>query len=259
MMKRSRKELKAIAKRALLGNYGTVVGSTLLSYLMLFAMAIPLVVFIFIVSLQQHEVFLFIGFGIWYLLMIAAAALFVVGTARICYQVCIGQAARLGDLLYGFKNHPLRFLGLSLFVGLISLLSSVPGILLMLWGELGMAGAAGIVIYLAGMVLVFLLSTIVTLRYSLAVYVLLEEPERKVWECIRLSRDMTDGNKMRLFQLQLSFIGVELLSYLTFGLGSLWVLPYTTSTTLCCYLSIKEEKYRREPAPYEADGIEKSE
>ena len=35
-----------------------------------------------------------------------------------------------------------------------------------------------------------------------------------------------EGNKMRLFMLDLSFIGWFFLSLLTLGIGSLWLTPY---------------------------------
>lgn len=252
MMKRTRKELKTLAKRALLGNYGIVVGSMLLGYLALFAMLIPMIVAILLALFAQMSigssstgmiVGLFIGMGVWYILVLIVGTLFMLGNTRICYLCCIGQEGKLGDLLYAFKNHPLRFIGLSLLIMLLSLLGAVPGVFLMIYGQLIVTGGVGTVLYLLGYALVFLLTIVVTLRYSMAIFVLLEEPHRKVGECIRLSKDMMDGNKMRMLKFQISFIGLLMLNYLTFGLGSLWITPYMTSANLCFYLSVKEEKY----------------
>ena len=46
-------------------------------------------------------------------------------------------------------------------------------------------------------------------------------------EAITASRKMMDGNKFRLFCLNLSFIGWSLLCVLTGGLGAIVLAPYT--------------------------------
>lgn len=265
MMKRSRKELKTLAKRALLGNYGTVAGSLLLGGLAMLAMVIPMVVVLFIVmfagmsggaSFAGRYVAMLVGMGIWYILILIVGTLIMMGNTRICYLFCIGQQGKLGDLLYAFKNRPFRFIGLSLLIMLLTMLGSLPGFIMMIVGQLMVKGGAGILLYLAGYVLSFLLGITAVLRYSMAIFVLLEEPDRTVGECIHLSKDMMVGNKMRLFKLQVSFIGILMLNYLTFGLGMLWILPYMTSTNICFYLSVKEEKYSKTPDIYENAGNE---
>ena len=253
MRKRNRKELKTIAKRSLLGNYDTVAGAMLLGFLAMFASMIPIVV-IMTMSMFSQKTGSGMGGGaagfvaaivLWYIMIFIIGMLFMIGIMRICYLFCTGQTGRVGDLMYGFKNHPVRFLGLSVLIMLISLLASVPGIALMLAGSFVMEGIAGTVMYLIGYVLAMFLSTAVMLRYFLAVFVLVEEPWRKVGECIQLSKEMMAGNKMRLLVLQLSFIGIALLNYLTMGIGMLWILPYIISTNICFYLSVKEETYGR--------------
>lgn len=262
MMKRSRKELKAIAKRALLGNYGTVAGAQLLGILAMIAASVPVLVIMTMTMFAgiaggatENSVGagIFIGIGIWYLLILILGMLFMIGTTRICYLFCTSQTGRVGDLLYAFKNHPVRFAGVSLLVTLISLLGALPGILMMIAGEFLVEGAAAAALYLVGNILCFLLAAAVALRYFLAVFVLIEEPWRRVGECIRLSREMMAGNRMRLFVLQLSFFGILMLNYLTFGIGSLWIMPYIISTNVCFYLSVKEETYG---SPIRADGAD---
>lgn len=264
MMKRGRKELKALAKRALLGNYGTVVGSMIVGYLALFAMMIPMIIIVIVIVAANVSagsspgmgtaVGLVAALGIWYILVLFASMLFMLGITRICYQFCIGQEGKLGDTLYAFKNHPFRFAGLSMLLMLLMLLSSIPGIALMIGGQLMVRGVAGLVLYVAGYVLTFFLAIAVALRYFMAVFILLEEPWRKVGDCIRLSKEMMDGNKMRLFKLQVSFFGILLLTYVTFGIGMLWVTPYMICTNIYFYLSVKEEKYGPAPPRYEAEG-----
>lgn len=55
-------------------------------------------------------------------------------------------------------------------------------------------------------------------RYSMAIYIMLDRPEKSVTECIRLSCQMTSGSKGRLFLLDISFVLWMLASVLASGL-----------------------------------------
>jgi uncharacterized membrane protein len=52
---------------------------------------------------------------------------------------------------------------------------------------------------------------------------------------------MMQGRKMKLFLLDLSFIGWILLSILTLGIGLLWLLPYIYSARAAFYEDILAE------------------
>ena len=75
--------------------------------------------------------------------------------------------------------------------------------------------------------------------YSMAIYILAENPGKSARECIRESMEMTDGHKMELFVLNLSFIGWALLGAFTFGIAYIWVLPYMNATIANAYQSLK--------------------
>ncbi|WP_352404299.1 DUF975 family protein [Sporanaerobacter acetigenes] len=67
-------------------------------------------------------------------------------------------------------------------------------------------------------------------EYRLVPYILSEEPELSSNEAITKSRNMTDGHKWNMFVLDLSFIGWELLGFLFFGIGGIFVNPYKEAT-----------------------------
>jgi uncharacterized membrane protein len=69
-------------------------------------------------------------------------------------------------------------------------------------------------------------------------YVMAENPEMSGEDARRESIMMMDGNKMRLFCLQLSFIGWYLLSALTLGILLFWVVPYVQAATAAFYEEI---------------------
>lgn len=65
--------------------------------------------------------------------------------------------------------------------------------------------------------------------YALTPYVAHDNPELPVRDCLRRSQQMMKGYKMRLFLLDLSFIGWFLLGIITFGIAFLWISPYVTT------------------------------
>ena len=78
--------------------------------------------------------------------------------------------------------------------------------------------------------------------YSLATYIKSENPQISASQAIELSKKMTNGRKMDLFVLDLSYIGWFLLSGITFNiLGILYVLPYYQAAKAFAYEEIKEE------------------
>ncbi len=70
-------------------------------------------------------------------------------------------------------------------------------------------------------------------RYSMAIYIMLDDPDKGVMQCIRESKEMTRGYKAQLFWLDVSFIGWGLLSYIPFV--SLYTMPYMSVTTANYY------------------------
>ncbi|MBU1142418.1 MAG: DUF975 family protein [Firmicutes bacterium] len=122
---------------------------------------------------------------------------------------------RLEWLFEGFKksflNSFLAWLVSSIFVFLWSLLFIIPGI-------------------------------IKALAYSMAPYIISEEPNIDALAAIQKSQDMMKGNKMRLFSLYLSFIGWFILCIFTFGIGFIFLMPYVQMSVANFYLDIRGKK-----------------
>lgn len=87
-------------------------------------------------------------------------------------------------------------------------------------------------------------------RYSMAPYLMAENPELGVAEAVEMSKYMMDGSKGRLFCLDISFIGWLILSSLTLGIGDLFLNPYRVSARTAFYLDLLERRspYRRDYA-----------
>ena len=103
--------------------------------------------------------------------------------------------------------------------------------------------------------MLFVLPGIIALyRYRFAVYNLLSDPSLSASEAIALSCRQTEGMKMELFFLDLSFLGWHVLSMLTFGLLDVWLMPYLTFTELGCY----DIAVQNVPVPPKAPGSDDS-
>jgi uncharacterized membrane protein len=135
-----------------------------------------------------------------------------------------GKAIKLEDTFTGFNdfgnNLLLGFMQM-LFISLWSLLFVIPGI-------------------------------IMTYAYSMSFYIKNDHPEYTWKECLKESKAMMKGNKWKLFCLDFSFIGWILLSFLTLGLGMLWVSPYMTAAKASFYNELKGEEIPFEFEPEEA-------
>lgn len=118
------------------------------------------------------------------------------GFCSFALNVSRNMPAGYGDLFDGFGIFFKCFflqLVMGIFVFLWSLLFVIPGI-------------------------------VASYRYSLAVYVLLDDPDKGIMQCIRESKSLTKGYKWQLFMLDLSFIGWWILCLVPFV--SIYVKPY---------------------------------
>ena len=77
--------------------------------------------------------------------------------------------------------------------------------------------------------------------YSMAGFILTENPEMTAKEAMEVSEKMMVGNKWRLFCLQFSFIGWNILGVLSLGIGMLWVTPYQNAAVAAFYDEISRE------------------
>lgn len=91
-----------------------------------------------------------------------------------------------------------------------------------------------------GTILFIVPGIIVALMFSQSYYILAQNPEKTVIECMKLSANMMKHHKWELFVLELSFIGWIILGLIPFGLGLLWVMPYYYVTLGNYYLELKE-------------------
>ena len=78
-------------------------------------------------------------------------------------------------------------------------------------------------------------------EYSMIPCLLAENPNITTDEAFSLSKQMTTGQKMNLFVLDLSFLGWIILGLICCGIGILFVLPYPEATKAEVYLILKQQ------------------
>lgn len=87
--------------------------------------------------------------------------------------------------------------------------------------------------------LLFVPGIVAAYRYRMVPYLLAEHPEMSTQEVLQRSKDMMVGQKLNAFVLDLSFLGWNILSGLTFGLaGVFFVAPYKMQTDANLYLAL---------------------
>lgn len=79
---------------------------------------------------------------------------------------------------------------------------------------------------------------IASFSYAMTEYILADHPELSASEAISRSKEMMEGNKWRLFCLEFSFIGWNILSAFTLGIGNLWLTPYKQAATAAFYREV---------------------
>ena len=149
--------------------------------------------------------------GVGMVISLIVTPAFALSTVRIYLMVVRGGTPEIKDAFNGFDDFFSAFkvtLLVGLYTFLWSLLFIIPGI-------------------------------IKAYSYSMALQVLADNKGKSARECIAESKAMTEGHKMELFVLDLSFIGWYLLCSLTCGLAALYVVPLLNATHANVYETIK--------------------
>lgn len=89
-------------------------------------------------------------------------------------------------------------------------------------------------------------------EYIMIPFILAENPAAKRSEAFQLSRQLMHGNKWKMFLLHLSFLGWQILAFLTFGiLGFTFVNPYMTGTDAELYMKLRKNYISCRASGYE--------
>ena len=134
--------------------------------------------------------------------------------AYVSKKVHRGENVKTDDLFYGFNDFGNSFglyLLVSIYTFLWSLLFIIPGI-------------------------------VKSVSYSMVYYIKNDNPDYTPSQCIEESKRIMEGHKMDAFLLMLSYIGWIILSFFTFGILLIWVLPKMYISLYLFYLDITDKQ-----------------
>jgi uncharacterized membrane protein len=109
------------------------------------------------------------------------------------------------------------------------------------WKAFGLSLLIKIFVFLWTLLLI-IPGIIASISYTMAPYIMEENPSMGIMEAIQQSKDLMYGNKWRYFCLSLSFIGWIFLSALSCGIGFLWLNPYVNAAKAAFYYDIKKNE-----------------
>ena len=179
-----------------------------------------------------------------------------IGHLRFRLMLIDGDRAEVGKIFSGFDRSYLPAIGLRLLKALYTFLWGLPSLLFLTvsvlsivrgvtkeWTSLDALSMTDPTLLVAMLSMVFswvfaFLPVIATYRYAMSDYILAENPDIPVSEAIAESARMMEGNKWRLFCLELSFIGWVFLCLLSGGIGFLWLNPYMYQAEAAMYHEI---------------------
>lgn len=173
-------------------------------------------------NLIRDSYYGYTGSGIWGALSwIAILILIPVGVALSGYFVNFVRTRRAGageGISYVFKNgfqHFGRYFGTTFSTGL----------LIGLWCLIPFVG--------------WIFAIIANYRYYFVAQIIHDNPGLTGGQAREMSKRMTDGMKGELFIMELSFIGWGILTVFTFGILSIYVLPYMETTKALYYENLR--------------------
>lgn len=219
------KELRAMAREALTGKWGLGIGVTFLGFfLMIICAFVPI-----LGPIAQ-----------W---VITGPLMF--GFLSVFLKISRQEEAEVGVLFSGFSHFGIAWLiyfVVSIFAGLVGLAAAIPGIVLLVMGFAQLEGSSGqgpnsllIVGFIVAYIPALIASFYIYLRYALAMFIAIDDPDVGTMEALNLSAQRMKGRKGKLFMLGLSFIGWYLLGFLAFFIGTLFVAPYIATSIAAFY------------------------
>jgi len=205
---KTRQEIKAIARSAMGAQRGTSVVVYLLIIAASFALGIVMGIFSVVTSPVLSWPLFYLGFFfVIYPIIVKACGIFI----KIYNRVTANASEMFANLSENYLRRVGSMALVTLFTMLWSMLLIIPGI-------------------------------IKGISYSMTAYILADCPDVTAKDAIKLSMRMTNGHKMDLFVMSLSFIGWWMLSTLTCHiLGIVFVAPYMSTTEAGYYVELRDK------------------
>lgn len=248
-------DLKIKAKEQLLGNYGIAIGSFVVIFALVyivtgivagaiesFALGDALLsgdpmMALNLLADKKNAIMITLLSYIIAIVLSPICMIFATGFTYVCMKITCGKKPVMSDVFFVIKNHPDKVIIISLITCGITIVTELPSLVYEYFGAdlSGRSLLISALLQLAGAIVAILLQLSIALSY----YVYLEDTETSAIDCVKKSMLLMKGNKWRYFYMLLSFAGYVLLILLSFGIASLWVIPYMETATANFYFDVR--------------------
>ncbi|MCR4618520.1 MAG: DUF975 family protein [Lachnospiraceae bacterium] len=168
-------------------------------------------------------------------------SVFSFGTSIYYLKLGTGQTARLADAFYGYKENFSRNIIITLAVnGPMLLFEMISTFLQQLYSDYGNVRflIAAIVFTLIGLVV----TVYVEMSLEIVFFIIADFPDYTAKQALSAAWNKMNGHRVRLFKLFLSLIPYYLLAVLSFGIGLIWVIPFSLESVAQFYLDLMNPK-----------------
>lgn len=231
-MKYTLRQLKAMARESLRGKYGIVISAFLLyTCITFFINSLSGILF------RDSSTLTYIISWIFSFIISLIMCIFAAGMDYIYLNISRGKETHVSDLLYMFNHNPDRAIVAGFVITILSTISSLPVNLLLnfstdeMWEDPVSLSA----MMLGTLLLSLVLNIILCLPFTFTYFLLTDSQEMEAKEALKTSIRLTKKNLGRLITLQISFLGLILLSVFTLYLALLWVIPYMKTSVAMLY------------------------
>lgn len=191
--------------QALIGIAGVVCGALIVA-----ALRLDSVVLAYLITMFVYGAAIFIAYGVMGPLNVGIASVYT-------NLVRNGERIRIKNFFYGFKgffSNAILAIMYNIVVALWSLFFVVPGIY-------------------------------VAYSYALVFHVKRDHPEYRWKQCFDESERLMEGNRWKLFKLQISHLGWFIIGLAFVGIGAFWAVPYLEASTAVFYEQVRLERGAR--------------
>lgn len=162
-----------------------------------------------------------------------------VGVTYFNLNLACGRTHKVSDLFCGFRYHFKRSLALSVMQTLPNVILAIPYVFCCIAWAMNPESLWLLGVCLSAIVYIVLL-VYIQLCWSQCYYLLLDFPQTKAIDLLKLSTRIMNGHKKRLLYMQFSFIPLELLCICSSSIGNLWYVPYANMTYTLFFLDIMQ-------------------
>ena len=221
-------QLKAIAKERSLDKYGTLIAANVIIF------AIQIIISGITTISSSGNLLIFVINQFISLIVSILLGLLVSGKAYLYMNLVYSQTISASDIFFGLKQHPEKAVAIQALFVIVDFLVSLPAALLLFFSGYNPSMNAYIAITVA-LIFGIAINIYVSLTYSQAFFLLHDFPDRSAKELLLTSRNLMNGNRLKLLYVNISFIPLYVLGVISLFIPLLWISVYRYATIAAFY------------------------